>query len=318
MPGIVSTGTIHLACLPGNGEGDRPVLPGYVLKFLILKVWNFDGLLNFKIMEGIMMLKMRKLTSLLMAMAISSACLLLGQDVGDDAPEFSYQKLSGDTVKLSDYEGKVVFLFLFGNDCSSCKSIGNDTETMVEKVYGSRDDFQALGLDLWNSSSSVTTVTAFKSTTKITYPLLIKAGDMEQKYKTTYDRIVVIDQEGKIRHKGSTVVYNDLDAAVSVIDELFTTTRVDELTGGDGSTRISIFPNPVNEIANIRLNLEKQTLVDIRVFNLAGQQILELEEEVFQAGVHSREIPVGDLRTGVYLLRTVISGQVYTNKMVVN
>ncbi len=43
------------------------------------------------------MISMKKLLSLTSAIAISVACLL-GQDVGDDAPEFSYQSLTGDTV----------------------------------------------------------------------------------------------------------------------------------------------------------------------------------------------------------------------------
>lgn len=267
-------------------------------------------------MEELIMLSMKKLISLATGIAISAASLL-GQNVGDDAPEFSYQSLTGDTVKLSDYKGKVVFLFLFGNGCSNCKLIGNDTETKVQEVYGDRDDFQALGLDTWNSSSSVTTVTAFKSTTKITYPLLLKAGDIEQDYTTTYDRVIVIDQEGKIRHKGSTVVHNDLDNAVSVIEGLFATTSTGNLEGANGSP-VGIYPNPVEENANIHLSLEKEASVDIRIYNLTGQEIIYLGTETLPSGSHVREIPARDLPSGVYLLRTVISGQVYTSKMVVN
>ena len=243
--------------------------------------------------------------------------LALAQGVGDTAPDFTYQNLSGDTVKLSDYQGKVVFLFLFGNGCSNCKLIGNDTETKVQEVYGTRDDFQAIGLDLWNSTSSVTTVTAFKSTTKITYPLLLKAGDMEEDYKTTYDRVIVIDREGKIRHKGSTVVYNDLDAAIGVIEGLFATTDVTELAGADPSPVAGIFPNPVDEIASLHLNLESESPVAIRIYNLAGREIMNLGEETLPAGQQVRQIPAGDLPSGPYLLRTAISGKVYTNKMLV-
>lgn len=260
---------------------------------------------------------MKKLISLTSAIAISVASLL-GQDVGDDAPEFSYQSLSGDTVKLSDYQGKVVFLFLFGNGCSNCKLIGNDTETKVQEVYGDRDDFQALGLDTWNSSSSVTTVTAFQSTTKISYPLLLKAGDIESSYTTTYDRVIVIDREGKIRHKGGTVVYNDLDNAVSVIEDLFSTTSTGDLDGAEGAPVSGVYPNPVNENASIRLTLQKEASVDMRIFNLTGQEILSLGKETLPSGSHVREIPARDLPAGIYMVRTYVSGQVYTSKMVVN
>jgi len=268
-------------------------------------------------MEEIIMSIIKKLVSLAIAVAISGASLM-SQDVGDDAPEFSYQSLSGDTVKLSDYNGKVVFLFLFGNGCSNCKLIGNDTETKVQDVYGDRDDFQALGLDTWNSTSSVTTVTAFQSATKISYPLLLKAGNIEQDYQTTYDRVIVIDREGKIRHKGSTVVYNDLDKAISVIEGLFSTTGIGDLDATEDSPVSGVYPNPVDEEASIRISLEKEASVDIRIYDLTGQEIINLGKETFPSGSHVREIPAGDLPAGVYMLRTLVSGQVYTSKMVVN
>ncbi len=264
-----------------------------------------------------MMFSKRKLFGLVMAIGISGT-FLSAQNVGDDAPDFSYQSLTGDTVELSDYKGKVVFLFLFGNGCSNCVYIGNDTETKVHEVYGGRNDFQALGLDLWNSTSSVTTVTAFKSTTKITYPLLLKAGDMEEKYSTTYDRAIVIDREGKIRHKGTTIVNNDLGNAISVLEGLLSTTGTGVLSGANASPGIRIYPNPVDENSNIHFNLESEESVDIRIFNLAGQEVINVEKQIYPAGKHTREIPVQDLSSGVYVLRLVISGEVYTGKMLVN
>jgi peroxiredoxin len=259
---------------------------------------------------------MRILLGLVLALTVSAAGLV-GQDVGEDAPDFGYQSLSGDTVKLSDYEGKVVFLFLFGNGCPSCKLIGNDTETKVQNVYGDRDDFQALGLDLWNSTSSVTSVTAFQSTTKISYPLLLKAGDMEETYKTTYDRVLVIDQEGKIRHKGNTVVNNDLDNAVDVIEGLFATTHAEGLESKDGVLLIGIFPNPVDDKAGIHLNIGEEAQVDARIYSLTGQEVKHLGKERYPAGSHTREIRAGDLPSGMYMIRIEVDGQVFTRKMVV-
>lgn len=267
-------------------------------------------------MEELNMLSVKSFTGLAIVIALSIN-FLPAQDVGDDAPEFGYQGLNGDTVRLSDYQGKVVFLFLFGNGCPSCKSVGNDTETKVQQVYGNRDDFQAIGLDLWTSTSSVTTVTAFQSTTKITYPLLLKAGDIEQAYSTTYDRVIVVDQEGKIRHKGSTVVYNDLDNAISVIEGLFAATGTEDLDRANGSPVTGIFPNPVDDNASIRLNLVKEALVDIRIYNMTGREIISLGKEILSSGSHVREIPARDLPAGVYLLRTEVAGKAYTSKMVV-
>ncbi len=39
---------------------------------------------------------------------------LFGQSVGNPAPDFTLNTIDGDTLSLSDFQGKVVFLFLFG------------------------------------------------------------------------------------------------------------------------------------------------------------------------------------------------------------
>jgi peroxiredoxin len=267
-------------------------------------------------MEEIIMFSSRKSISLIIALCLTFAGIL-AQGVGDQAPDFSYQNLMGDTVTLSDFKGKVVFLFLFGNGCPSCKSIGNDTETKVEDVYGSRDDFQALGLDMWNSTSNVANVTAFQSFTKISYPLLLKAGDMEQKYSTSYDRLIVIDQEGKIRHKGGTVVSSDLDNAITMIEALLSTTGTDDLEGAGKSGGFRIYPNPVDDYANLRFNLKKQETVAIGIYNLTGQQISRLSTETYPAGDHVRKIPTRGMSPGMYLIRMAISGEIYTGKIMV-
>jgi len=36
--------------------------------------------------------------------------------VGDPAPDFTLNKLSGGTITLSDFEGKIVYIFWFGYD----------------------------------------------------------------------------------------------------------------------------------------------------------------------------------------------------------
>ncbi len=34
--------------------------------------------------------------------------------VGDKAPDFTLEKLSGGNITLSDYQGKIVYIFFFG------------------------------------------------------------------------------------------------------------------------------------------------------------------------------------------------------------
>lgn len=51
----------------------------------------------------------RLLTSFLLLVSLAGA-----QQVGSVAPAFTHQTLDDGTISLSDYQGKVVYLFFFG------------------------------------------------------------------------------------------------------------------------------------------------------------------------------------------------------------
>lgn len=124
-----------------------------------------------------------------------------GQDVGSSAPDFTLSTDEGSSFKLSDQKGKVVFIFFFGYACPHCLGNGNNTETGIYNVYKSNNDFVAIGIDTWNGNASG--VANFKSSTGLTYPLCYEGSQVVTEYKTTYDRIVVIDKDGIIQYKSS-------------------------------------------------------------------------------------------------------------------
>ncbi|MDA3821387.1 MAG: redoxin domain-containing protein [Bacteroidales bacterium] len=157
------------------------------------------------------------------------------QDPGTDAPDFTADLLGDLDFTLSDHSGKVVMLFFFGNSCPYCYTSG----PKVQEVYTSyvdSSDFVTLGLDTWDSSSSSETVAAFQSTAGVSFPLAIKAGFVASAYQTSYDRLIVIDQQGVIRHKGTTAAVNDASTASAIISELLTPSE--STTGNEGRTAV--------------------------------------------------------------------------------
>ncbi len=54
---------------------------------------------------------MKKIVILFQFVLLSS---VFAQTVGTPAPDFTHQTLSHGSVSLSDYQGKVVYLFFFG------------------------------------------------------------------------------------------------------------------------------------------------------------------------------------------------------------
>lgn len=144
---------------------------------------------------------------------------LSGQKVGDPAPDFEVDLLDGSKFKLSDHQGEVVFIFLFGNTCPSCIAIGPTIESSIYQVYMENPNFTAIGLDTWNNSSNTTSVTGFMNATGLSFPLAIKAGSVATDFSTTYDRLMVVDHQGVLVHKGIILAGNDVNNALESIKQ---------------------------------------------------------------------------------------------------
>jgi peroxiredoxin len=139
-------------------------------------------------------------------------------EMGATAPAFSLKSLDGANVSLSDFSNKVVVLFFFGNNCPSCKAAAPSVESMLAEPFASSTDYMLLGLDQWDGNAA--SVQAFKSATNVTFPLLLNASGVAADYKTTFDRIVVIDKSGKIVFSGKQSAATDIAAAKAKVMEL--------------------------------------------------------------------------------------------------
>jgi peroxiredoxin len=135
-----------------------------------------------------------------------------------DAPAFSLKSLAGDDVSLAQFEGKVVVLFFFGNNCPSCRAASPSIQSMLVGPFANNTDYQLLGLDTWNGNASA--VQSFKTSTGATFPLLLNASGVATKYKTTYDRIVVIDKMGKIVFAGTRGAASDISAVKQLVETM--------------------------------------------------------------------------------------------------
>jgi peroxiredoxin len=134
------------------------------------------------------------------------------------APDFELNSVDGKTVKLADFSDKVVVLFFFGNNCPSCRAVAPDIEKELNLPYAGRTDYVIIGLDQWDGNSN--SVMSFKDNTMVSFPLLLNASSVARAYDTTYDRLLVIDKNGKIALKGRRGATNDVSIIKSKVDEL--------------------------------------------------------------------------------------------------
>jgi cytochrome c biogenesis protein CcmG/thiol:disulfide interchange protein DsbE len=119
--------------------------------------------------------------------------------VGEKAPSFALTAISGETVGLDIYKGKVVVLGLF-HICDPCMMQGSTLQKVSELTKGK--DVAVLGVN--SSGNSKKEVGEFLSAfpVKVTYPYLLDPNKVTDKLYgggKFIPNVYVIDQQGVIR-----------------------------------------------------------------------------------------------------------------------
>jgi peroxiredoxin len=233
------------------------------------------------------------------------------QDVGDKAPNFQVGLLGGETFNLSDHEGKVVMVFFFGNTCPSCRAVGSIIESAIYQEYmDDSGNLVAVGIDTWNSSSNESSVAGFKNTTGITFPLAIKGGDVAVNYKTTYDRLMVIDRAGILVHKGLVVASNDINNTIAAIEASLTVTGVEDQI----SERPSVYPNPAKDVLHVSVGSD--LVSGFTLFDLSGRKVMESSSFEGQA-LSEYQVDLLEFESGVYIYRIDTEKESVTGRVLI-
>ena len=137
---------------------------------------------------------------------------------GEKAPEFSLLATDGTAIQSSQFVGKNLVIFFFGYSCPPCIGAGPDIESKLYQAFKDNDAFAMIGADQWEGNNAG--VDNFGSTTGITFPLGTKGASMARDFGTTYDRLVVVNAEGKIVYRGNSIAGNNLDEVITIVKSL--------------------------------------------------------------------------------------------------
>ena len=222
----------------------------------------------------------------------------MGQGVGSVAPDFTLNDLSNNAVKLSDYKGKVVMVFLFGYNCPFCISASSSIKSQIINEFSGNSNFVAIGIDTWNGSLSQ--VNNFKSQTGLTIPLLQKGGGVASSWNTTYDRLVVIDADGKFKFIGSSGAASTITQTKSAITSALNliTTPVSTVKA---FTLQQNYPNPFSKSTSIPFVLTEASNVKIILSDLSGKQVAEVVSGSYPSGQHEVLFTADGLNKGMYI-----------------
>ena len=83
------------------------------------------------------------------------------------------------------------------------------------------------------------------------------------------------------------------------------------------SGRFQSFPNPANQAANVRYELDRPCPVNVSVFDASGRVVAELVDAAQGVGEHSVRWNSSQAPSGVYYCRVQTGEQTVTQPMVV-
>lgn len=121
----------------------------------------------------------------LLAMITLSGTIAFSGDKSDEseanlAPDFELNNLSGETVRLSDYRGKIVVLNFWSPDCGYCKAEMPDMEAFFQEYK--EKDIVVLTISL--SQGSKETIEEFMTARGFSFPVLLdNAGQTSKLYR---------------------------------------------------------------------------------------------------------------------------------------
>lgn len=120
-----------------------------------------------------------------------------GIAVGDKAPDFVLQTVSGEKVKLSDYKGKKVFLNFWATWCPPCKEEMPHMQSFYEKKP---EHVEILAV---NFEESQQRITDFTGQYGLTFPILMdKDGKVAEIYEIyTIPTTYVLNEDGTVNQK---------------------------------------------------------------------------------------------------------------------
>ncbi len=142
--------------------------------------------------------------------------IVVGLERGNRAPDFELETLEGETIKLSDLQGKPVFLNFFTSWCPPCRAEAPDMQKFHEE-----SDVQVLAVNMYEREHNTDDVPKFIEEFGLTLPMVIdETLDVTYRYgvqvmPTTY----ILDSEGKIvniamgamNYDQMVDVYSDID-----------------------------------------------------------------------------------------------------------
>ena len=136
--------------------------------------------------------------------------------IGDIAPDFTSKDVNGNTVKLSDYKGKVILIEFWATWCPPCREL----TPVLNKIYEKYKDKGFVILAL-TPEENIDTVISYIKGYDITYPVLITDMKTTRRYGVISIPVsFLVNREGNVSEKHLGVTRDIVQELSSGIEKL--------------------------------------------------------------------------------------------------
>jgi hypothetical protein len=90
-------------------------------------------------------------------------------------------------------------------------------------------------------------------------------------------------------------------------------TGIDEISGTD----LTIYPNPVSNVAYVSFDLQGSETINLNVFNSLGEVVYSISNENYTEGNHTLEINTSQFMNGIYYVKLNYGEKNYQEKIIV-
>lgn len=137
--------------------------------------------------------------SLLGGMAIDglTARDALAIGIGERLPAYMLTDLGGRSHDLSAQKGSVLLIHIFGHSAQVCYQSAPRLESNFHQKYSARG-LRVYGVESWSGTQSE--VEDFRTTTDVTYPLLLGGAAFASECDLSYNSFLLVDASGIVRY----------------------------------------------------------------------------------------------------------------------
>jgi len=148
------------------------------------------------------------LTMIVLTAAGTAACAAPKPEVQEAAaPDFSITDLQGNTLTLSGYEGKVLFINFWATWCPPCRKEIPDFIEATRELKGEGLEILGISVDQMPAEALLEWVRK----TGINYPIALATPEIVQSYEPGefIPATIVVDRKGVIRYRQSELMDKD-------------------------------------------------------------------------------------------------------------